>query len=104
VRAPLNVRVLLRYEREGVERQCHCRSFDVSEGGIGLMSPDELELDRVVELELWLPETEAPLQLRAVIRSKVGFRLGCEFVDPTSKQKAEIIRYKSTLRLPVSPS
>jgi hypothetical protein len=74
--------------------------LDVSEGGIGMLSPYELELDQVVDLEFSLPETKAPLQLRAVIRSKVGFRVGCEFVSPTSEQKAEIVRYKSTLRLP----
>jgi len=39
VRVPINVRVRLWYERERKQQQCHCRSFDISEGGIGLMSP-----------------------------------------------------------------
>lgn len=99
----MDVRVELRYEREGVQQRWTCRSFDVSEGGIGLMSPYELELGQAVELEFSLPETKVSLQLRAVIRSKVGFRLGCEFVFPTSRQKTEIIRYKSRLRLPEEP-
>ena len=57
------------------------------------MSTYELESGQVVELEFSLPETTAPLELRAVTRSKVGFRLGCEFVLPADKRKAEIARY-----------
>lgn len=93
VRVPIDVRVRLRYDRDGTQQLCHCRSFDISEGGIGLMSTYELESGQVVELEFSLPETTAPLELRAVTRSKVGFRLGCEFVLPADKRKAEIARY-----------
>ena len=98
VRVPINVRVRLRYEREGKQQQCHCRSFDISEGGIGLMSPYEIELGQVVDLEFSLPESTAPLKLRAVIRSQVGFRLGCEFILLTDKQKTEIARYGNAQR------
>jgi c-di-GMP-binding flagellar brake protein YcgR len=93
VRVPINVRVRLRYEREGTQQQCHCRSLDISEGGMGLISPYEVELDQVVDLEFTLPETTAPLTLRATIRSQAGFRLGCEFILPTDRQKTEIARY-----------
>ena len=98
VRVPINVRVRLRYEREGMQQQCHCRSYDISEKGMGLMSPYEIELGQVVDLEFSLPETMAPLKLRAVIRSKVGFRLGCEFISPTDDQKTEIANYGNALQ------
>ena len=94
VRIPLNVRVRLRYEREHMQQQCHCRSYDISDKGMGLMSPYELELGQVVDLEFSLPESTAPLKLRAVIRSKVGFRLGCEFISPTVKQQTKIANYE----------
>jgi c-di-GMP-binding flagellar brake protein YcgR len=93
VRVPINVRVRLRYERERKQQQCYCRSFDISEGGMGLISPYDIELDQVVDLEFLLPESTAPLKLRAVIRSQVGFRLGCEFISLTGKQKADIASY-----------
>ena len=57
------------------------------------MSPYDIELGQEVDLEFSLPESTAPLKLRAVIRSKVGFRLGCEFILPTGKQKADIASY-----------
>jgi hypothetical protein len=98
VRVPINVRLQLWYEREGIQQQYHCRSFDISEGGMGLMSPYELELDQVVDLEFSLPEAMAPLKLQAVIRSKIGFRVGCEFVLPTEKQQADIARYGNALQ------
>ncbi len=60
------------------------------------MSPYELEPDQVVDLEFSLPEMMAPLKLRAVTRSKVGFRLGCEFILPTDKQIAAIASYGNT--------
>jgi hypothetical protein len=62
------------------------------------VSPYELEPDQVVDLEFSLPEAIAPLKLRAVTRSKVGFRLGCEFVSPTDRQKTEIARYGNAFR------
>jgi len=98
VRVPINVRVRLRYEREGTQQQCRCRSHDISEKGMGLMSPYELELGQVVDLEFSLPESTAPLNLRAMVRSKVGFRLGCEFISPTGKQKTEIANYGNAQR------
>lgn len=96
-RLPVNVRVRLRYERERMQKQCHCRSYDISETGMGLMSPYELELGQVVDLEFSLPESLTPLKFRAVICSKVGFRLGCEFISPTDRQKIEIVTYGNTL-------
>jgi hypothetical protein len=95
IRAPINVRVRILFEREGTPQQCHCRSFSVSQGGIGLISPYALEVDQMVILEFRLPGTVAPLKLRAVTRSKAGFRLDCEFVLLTDKQKAEIVRYEN---------
>jgi hypothetical protein len=81
-----------------MQQQCHCRSHDISETGMGLMSPYELELGQMVELEFSLPESLAPLKLRAAICSKVGFRLGCEFISPTDRQKIEITRYGNAQR------
>ena len=98
VRVPINVRVRLRYEREGTQQQCLCRSHDISEKGMGLMSPYELDLGQVVDLEFLLPESTAPLKLQAVIRSKAGFRLGCEFISPTVRQKIEIASYGNAQR------
>ena len=62
------------------------------------MSPYDIELGQEVDLEFSLPESTAPLKLRAVIRSKVGFRLGCEFGWPTEKQRTEITTYLITQR------
>jgi hypothetical protein len=83
-------------------QQCHCWSFDISEGGMGLISPYEVELDETVELEFSLPGATAPLKLLATIRSKVGFRLGCEFISPTDTQKQEIVGYGKAFQSPRS--
>ena len=80
-RTPLNLRVRLRYERNGQQQLCHCRSFDISEGGMGLVSPYELDVGQSVELEFSLPGMKAPLKMHAVIRSRVRFRLCCEFTS-----------------------
>lgn len=102
VRVPLNVRVRLRYERGRKQQQCHCRSLDISEGGMGLISPYEIERNQVVDLEFSLPETSVPFNLRAVVRSQVGFRLGCEFILPTDSLKTEIARYGRAFPAPKS--
>jgi len=48
---------------------------------MGLVSPYELDVGQSVELEFSLPGLKAPLKLHAVIRSRVGFRLCCEFTS-----------------------
>jgi len=98
-RVPIDVRVRLRYEKNRKQQDCHCRSFDISEVGMGLVSPYELEAEQPVELVFSLPGTTAPLRLQAVIRSKIGFRLGCEFISLTQKQKSEIDRYGNAFQL-----
>jgi hypothetical protein len=48
---------------------------------MGLVSPYELDVGQSVELEFSLPGMKAPLKMHAVIRSRVGFRLCCEFTS-----------------------
>ena len=63
-RTTLNLRVRLRYVRNGRQQECHCRSFDISEGGMGLVSSCELYVGQSVELEFSLPGIKAPLKCK----------------------------------------
>jgi c-di-GMP-binding flagellar brake protein YcgR len=93
-RSELDVRVRLSFQRDRVQQKCHCRSVDISEGGIGLIAPYEIDLGQALQIEfLLLPAT--PLQLRAVVRNRAGFRYGLEFLTLSAAQRQEIARFSS---------
>ena len=64
---------------------------DVSQGGMALYVPAELEVGYTVVLELILTGSKKPLTLRAQIKNRTGFRYGVEFLDPTPEQQEIIL-------------
>lgn len=91
VRSELDIRV--RFQPERVQQHCHCRSVDISEGGIGLVAPYEFEVGQKGQLEFSLPDAAAPIQVQAVVRSRAGFRYGLEFLNLGDSQRREIVRF-----------
>jgi hypothetical protein len=68
---------------EASHQQITVRISDVSTGGLGLISPEPLELDRRVMISV--DDPTAPWALLAHVRSCIchrrGHAIGCEFVD-----------------------
>jgi hypothetical protein len=52
---------------------------DISEGGMALFIPTELEVGQTIKAELTLPYCREKVGLRGVIRNRAGFRYGVEF-------------------------
>ena len=82
---PLIVRVL---GQDGYVR-VHGRSTEISEAGLGAVTSTELAPGEVVSLELALPE-RALMELRAVVRHRMGFLHGFEFVSLLPEQTGVI--------------
>src|SRR5215471_17851932 len=64
---------------------------DVSQGGMALYVPVELEIGDVADLELSFPGVDAPVSLRATVKNRKGFHYGVEFIDPTTEQQNVIL-------------
>jgi hypothetical protein len=73
---PLIVRVL---GQDGYVR-VHGRCTEVSEAGLGAVTSTELPPGEIVSIELPIPEG-VQMELRAVVRHRMGFLHGFEFIS-----------------------
>lgn len=65
---------------------------DVSEGGMALFLPTELESGNTIQAELMLPYCREKVVLRGIVRNRAGFRYGIEFAKLTDHEKGLIER------------
>jgi thymidylate synthase ThyX len=90
---PLIVRVL---GQDGYIR-IHGRCFEISETGLGAVITSEFSAGEMVSLEFSIPDV-ADLVLRAVVRHRMGFLHGFEFVGLLPEQREQIKAYCRTLQ------
>ena len=91
---PLIVRILAEND-EPV--RVHGRCFEIAEAGLGAVITSELPAGEMVSLELSLPQVPDVQRLRAVVRHRMGFLHGFEFVSLLPQQREAIRAYCRTL-------
>jgi PilZ domain len=91
-RYSLDVRVSVRVFRPGASIELWGRSIELGQDGIGITLTGQLEPGEVATLELTLPATATPLQLRALVRYRDGLRHGFEFLARDAIQSDLILR------------
>lgn len=91
---PLIVKVL---GQEGYVR-VHGRCFEVAENGLGAVITSEFRPGEMVSLELSFPEVPELQVIRAVVRHRMGFLHGFEFISPLPEQREYIRAYCRTLQ------
>jgi hypothetical protein len=90
---PVIVRVLVAHESVCVAGRC----FEIGEMGLGAVIARELSAGEMVSLELSLPQLHLAEPLRAVVRHRMGFLHGFEFVGLVPEQRELIRAYCRTL-------
>jgi c-di-GMP-binding flagellar brake protein YcgR len=93
----VDIRVKLRRWEEAEEAATVMRSYELSEGGMSVYAPNGLGVGTSVVLTFSLPPEEKVLRLRAVVKYRLGFRCGLEFVDLPVAARAEIAHYLNSL-------
>jgi hypothetical protein len=83
---PIIVRVL---SQEGYVR-VHGRCFEIAEAGLGAVITSELSAGEMVSLEFTIPDTPDPYVIRAVVRHRMGFLHGFEFISLLPEQRESI--------------
>lgn len=78
----------------------HGRCNEIAESGLGAVVTAELSPGEMVSLELSIPNGPE-LALRAVVRHRMGFLHGFEFVGMLPEQAQSILSYCQTL-VPIS--
>jgi hypothetical protein len=75
------------------------RTHDVSCRGMSLYLALDLEIGVPIRLKFTLPNSRVALNLDAMIKNRVGFRYGIEFVNATTAEIDEISRVVGILAL-----
>ena len=91
---PVVVRVLVDGEYLDVPGRC----FEIGEGGLGAVITREFPAGEMVSLELSFPQLTPQAPLRAVVRHRMGFLHGFEFLGLSPEQREMIRAYCRTLQ------
>lgn len=77
---------------------------DVSQGGMAVYVPFELEIGDTVLLQLIFPVLNEPVLLSALVKNRTGFKYGVEFVNPTPLQQKTILAniHKLLISIPLA--
>lgn len=86
---PVIVKVL---GKEGYLR-IHGRCFEIAEAGLGAVISSELVAGEMVTLEFSIPEVPELFVMRAVVRHRMGFLHGFEFISALPKQSELIQKF-----------
>ena len=91
-RFALDVRLQVRMFQNGAFLNCWGRSTEFGQDGIGATLTGELETGEIVSLDIPLPFSPYPLQVRGIVRYRQGLRYGFEFLSLSSAQRQTIAR------------
>jgi len=71
------------------QRRCvlQGRSHDLSDAGMAIYIPAELQVGQMVQIEFLLPESSQRLGVTALVRDCSGFRCGVEFLSLTPTEQ-----------------
>jgi c-di-GMP-binding flagellar brake protein YcgR len=90
VRYSLDVRAKVRKGEEEIK----VRTLDISEGGVGLVSPVEIVEGGLYVLEFEFPTGLGAFRAEVRQRSRVGFRYGFSFVEVDESGMASLRKYQ----------
>ena len=76
----------------------HGRCFELAEAGLGAVITSELSTGEMVTLEFSIPDASEPLVARAVVRHRMGFLHGFEFVGLLPEQRERVLKFCRTLQ------
>jgi c-di-GMP-binding flagellar brake protein YcgR len=83
----LNTRLMATIREDQGETRIQTNALDISESGIGALSPLGWNVGDHVDLEVLIPRDSVRLEIRAVVRHRTGTRCGLEFIDLSPEQQ-----------------
>jgi hypothetical protein len=89
--------VIVKVLGEGGYTRIHGRCFEIAEAGLGAVITSELVAGEMVTLEFSIPDIPQPFVMRAVVRHRMGFLHGFEFIGALSEQGQLLQKYCQTL-------
>lgn len=68
----------------------HGRCFEITEAGLRAVITSYLDSGEMITLEFYLPEQSEPFVIRAVVRHRMGYLHGFEFLGTLPAQREQI--------------
>jgi PilZ domain len=75
----------------------HGRCFEIAEAGLGAVITSELAAGEMITLEFSIPDISELFVIRAVVRHRMGFLHGFEFIGALPQQSQHIQTFCQTL-------
>jgi hypothetical protein len=75
----------------------HGRCFEIAEAGLGAVISSELGAGEMATLEFSIPDNPEVFVMRAVVRHRMGFLHGFEFIGALPEQSQRIQTFCQTL-------
>jgi hypothetical protein len=98
-RYAVKIRTKITVNQDGKTVSFHGEAGDVSQGGLRLFMPREMEPGVIILMELAIPYSSQLLAIRGLIRNRNGFSYGVEFINPTKHQQDTIAQSCKALQL-----
>lgn len=76
----------------GSTKSIYGRGSEMGQGGMAIFAELELALGDRVEVEVPILSSSQPLRVAAIVRNRIGFRYGVEFVDLAPEHRTELMR------------
>jgi PilZ domain len=90
-RCPVNLRLRVSITAPSGNEYMLAHGRDVSQGGMAIYLPAELELGNTIGVELLFPGSQEQITLSAVVKNRLGFKYGVEFISPSQEQQEVIL-------------
>ena len=75
------------------------RALNLNQGGIGGVFVKGWDIGTSVQVQFAIPVAHAPVRLKGIVRNRIGYRYGFEFVDLTPEERDVLRRACTTLSL-----
>ena len=87
-RIPLEMRVEL-YVGER-DPKVYGRAVDLSEGGISILSVDQLKVGEKIKIAFTIPQTNQQFRFHTEVKTREGYRYGLEFLNVSATDRKEL--------------
>lgn len=95
-RFPLEMRVELYAGKR--EPKIYGRAVDLSEGGVSILTVDELKIGEQLPIAFTIPQTNERFQFESSVRTKEGYKYGLEFLNVKQEQRRELAEFGRVMK------
>jgi c-di-GMP-binding flagellar brake protein YcgR len=81
------------------EPRLYGRAVDLSEGGLSILTVDDLRIGEQLPIAFTIPQTNERFQFESVVRTKEGYKYGLEFLNVKQEERRELAEFGRVMKL-----